>query len=312
MLAIDWAHTKDFAIYDGKTAELIPWTEVIKRVKGQDKAVIEHGAPLLYLYRIAKIVPTYTILPNFTAKERTRLGLEKSDLTDVKIIYDLASKNGLGEETALDGIDAWVAIPFSLLKLDDSKLRLIYLYHQFLYSLKAQIATNNLAKCMKRHFGDIENPTLFLLSQHIDEFELRCQNLRKEIEKLAPEPPDKIIKIRGISKWLWCGIIIFADPRLFETKSAYRKWCGLMDRKSINYKFSRNASRIYYLCADSLMTQRTPYWREIYDRTKEELSNREGYTHPHSGAMNRLMTAFANFVFVTVKEEGIAQQEILW
>ena len=128
--------------------------------------------------------------------------------------------------------------------------------------------------------------------------------MRKEIEKLVPEPPERIIGIKGIGKWLWSGIIIYADPRLFETKSAYRKWCGLMDRKSINHKFSRNASRIYYLCADSLMTHRSDHWREIYDKTKEELSNREGYTHPHSGAMNRLMTAFANFVYDIVKEEG--------
>jgi len=52
------------------------------------------------------------------------------------------------------------------------------------------------------------------------------------------------------------------------------------------------------------MKHRAPYWREIYDKTKTELNNRVGYTHPHNGAINRVATAFANFVYDTLKKEN--------
>ena len=314
MIAIDWAHTKDFAVYDGKDAKLIPWSwlegqgkkkscvSIVDLAKKHDRVIIEHGAPLMYLYRLVRSgVPVYTINPKEVATERERLGLDKgfgaeSDLQDAKIIYNIAiSKDGM--------------MP---LRLDDRQMQIVFLYHQYLYSLKAQNATSNLKKAVKRHFGDTDNATLLMFTIHKDEYERRCENLKKQIESLAPKPPTRILKIKGMSNWLWSGIIICADPRLFHSKSAYRKWCGLIDRKSINHQFSRNASRIYYLCAEQFVKQRTPHWRDIYDNAKEELSNRDGYTHPHGGAMNRVMTAFANYVFDVVREDGIVQQGELW
>lgn len=300
MLAIDWSHTRDFAIYNGKEAKIAPMSTLIGEVKKAGMVVIEFGAPLPVIYRLCRLVPTYTVEPKGVGRERENRGLPKyksgveDDLIDVRIIYDLAK----------DG-----AKP---VRLDDDRLKLIYLYHQFIYSQRAWLKTQQIKKAMRRHFGDTDNATLFLLSQHEGEYERRSESLRKEIERLAPNPPDSIARIKGMSKWLWAGIVITADPRLFATKSAYRKYIGLVDRKNINYQFSRNASKAYWLCADQFMRQNTPAWREIYDTTKEELSKREKYTHPHAGAMNRLMTAFANYVFEIVRKEGITVQGALW
>lgn len=296
MLAIDWAHTKDFAICNGKETKLVPWPEVMELAKQEDSAVIEHGAPYLYLYRLFKAVKTYTIPSEKVTAEREMLDVEKTDLTDAKIIYNLAAR--------ADGIRE--------LSLNDKVIRLTYLYHQYLYAVKGLVATGNLMRSMRRHFGDDSNPTLFLLSMHEDAFQDRCESLKKEIAELTPEPPAEVLRIKGMSKWLWAGIIICADPRLFPTKSAYRKWCGLLDKKSINYKFNRNASRAYWLCADQFIRQRTPGWREIYDKAKEELSNRGAYSHPHRGAVNRLMTRFANYVYDVVKEKGVIERGTLW
>lgn len=295
MLGIDWSHTKNFAVYNGKKAEIITWPEVIERSKKEGAAAIEHGAPILYLYRLAKTVPTYTIHAITVAEERERLDLEKSDLVDAQIIYSLANKDGLKP-----------------IELDDRVIQLAYLYHQYLYALKGMGQANNLMKAMKRQFGDKENATYFLLSQHKDEFERRCESLKKQIQPLVPIPPKRILKIKGMSTWLWAGIIIGADPRLFPSKSAYRKWCGLIDKKAINYEFVRKASRAYWLCADQFIRQRTPRWREVYDTAKEELTAREGYTHPHGGAMNRLMTRFAMYVYDVAKEDSIAEKGVLW
>lgn len=335
MLAIDWAHTKLFAVCNARTAELLPWPKVIEKAKAEKGAVIEAGAPLAYLYRLARAVPTYTVPGHVVAAERERRGHEKTDLNDARLIYAIAERAGGG----LDSNDSFVSFSApgpdgergpgagfddadSLctgsgagplrgpLQLEDDVLRLVYLYRQYLYTLKAKVASHNLYKAMRRHFGEASNATLFMLEQHDGEFEHRCASLQREIQRLAPEPPGQFIGLKGISKWLWAGIVICADPRLFDSKGAYRVYCGLTKRKDSGHRFSRNASRIYYLCADQLMRQRTPGWREIYDTAKEELAGREGYSHPHGGAMNRLMTAFANFVYDTVKEAGVAQQAV--
>lgn len=321
MLAIDWAHAKDWAIYDGKEARLVPWqwnengkkTTIADIAKWEGCAVIEHGAPLMYLYRLVRIVPTYTVSPNDVATEREYQGLEKSDLNDVKVIYELGEKAGLNSFSTIESFDGVSGQPrLKRLELEDHVIKLAYLYHQYLYALKGLNATQNLKKAMRRHFGDDGNATLFMLSLQEQQCENRCKGLKREISAVAPKPPQRIIAIKGMSKWLWAGIVICADPRLFPTKAAYKKWCGLVDRKSINHKFNRSASRIYWLCADQFIRQRSPQWRGIYDIAKEELSNRGGYTHPHSGAKNRLMTAFALFVFDIVKEDGIAEQRALW
>lgn len=300
MLAIDWSHTRDFAIYNGEQAKVVSINTLIGEAEKTDMVAIESGAPLQVIYRLCRLAPTYTIEPRDVAKERENRGLPKcksgveDDLVDARIIYDLVK----------DG-----ARP---IRLDDDRLKLIYLYHQFIYSQRAWLKTQQIKKAMRRHFGDADNATLFLLSQHEGEYDRRAESLRKEIERLVPVPPDSIAKIKGMSKWLWAGIVITADPRLFPTRAAYRKYIGLVDRKSINYQFSRNASKAYWLCADQFIKQNTPGWREIYDRTKEELSKRERYTHPHAGAMNRLMTAFANYVFEIVRKEGVTMQGELW
>lgn len=298
MIAIDWSHTRDFAVFGGDEAKIVPLNKLMDEAKTADMVVIEAGAPLLVIYRLCHLAPTYIVDTQRVAKERESRGLPKyktgieDDLVDARLIYDLVK----------DG-----ARPVNL---DDDRLRLIYLFHQYLYAQRAWLKTQQLKKAMRRHFGDTDNATLFLLSQHEDEYERRSESLRKEIERLAPIPPDSIARIKGMSKWLWAGIVITADPRLFPTKSAYRKYLGLMDRNNINHKFNRSARRAYWLITDQFVKQNTPGWRELYDECKARLSSRNDYTHPHRGALNRVATKFANFVWERRGE--ITYQGMLW
>ena len=317
MLAIDWSHTRDFAIFDGKEAKIIPLNKLIDEAKKSDMVVIESGAPLSVLYSLCRLTATYTIDTQQVAHERESRGFPKwksgiqDDLIDAKIIFDLAQSNK-GRDGFIDSKNLESPPARGPLKLDDDKLRLVYLYHQFLYTQRAWLKTQQIQRAVRRHFGDADNATLFLLSCHEDEYKRRLESLRKEIEQLAPNPPDSIAKIKGMSKWLWAGIVITADPRLFPTKSAYRKYLGLMDRDNINHKFNRNARRAYWLVIDQFIKHNTPAWRELYDEYKERLATRDGYTHPHGGALNRVATKFADFVWSEIKEKGIIHQAFLW
>jgi len=299
MLAIDWSHTRDFATYDGHEAKVVPLKELVDAVKGTDRLVIEAGAPVSVTYRLCRLCPTYAIDPQRVANLRKDKGLSpykngvEDDLVDAQLIYELGQ----------DG-----AKP---LTIDDDRLKLVYLYHQFMYMQRAGMKVRQVAAAAQKHFGQTSNPTLRIMEFNAESYEAQCEELKHTIERLAPTAPPSIGQLKGIGKWLWAGIIITANPMLFHTKAAYRKYIGLVDRKSINYKFNRNASRTYWLCADSFIKQRTPGWREIYDKAKEELASREKYTHPHGGATNRLMTAFANYVFEVTQKEGIGVQGLL-
>ena len=297
MLGIDWSHTRDFAVHDGKESAILPLDKMLVRAKEDGVVAIEAGAPVSVLYRLTRLCRVFLVSPFAVAQERERQGLPKrksgieDDLADAGIIWTLGQQPGLAPLT-----------------LADDRLRLARLYHEYLYALKAYKADGQLQKAIKRHFGDIESGTAFLVSQQAGDMEMRAEALKKEIVLFAPKAPASLLRIKGFSEWLWAGIVITADPRLFPTKQAYRTYCGLIDRKTNNHKFSRAARYVYWLAVDQFIKQNTPGYRELYDQAKEKLAAREGYTHPHGGAHNRVATAFANHVWDKVREHGVAQQ----
>lgn len=293
MLGIDWSHTKYFAIYDGENGQVVDKSKLLEMAKGQAVA-IEQGCPLSIAYELARKATLYYIPATSVANYRLEHGIEKTDLADAQVIWTLSQRDGLHPIT-----------------LNSQQLRLVYLYHQYFYHLQGRIALNNLYKSASRHFGDNLVDDLLLFPSAAQQMEQREEGLKTTIEKLVPVLPDKLANIKGFSRWLWAGIMVTADPRLFPSKSAYRIYCGLVDRKSIKYRFNRNASRAYWLLADQIIKQRTDGWRDIYDKVKAELLEREGYTHPHGGAMNRLRTALANYVWEVVHEEPLMFQGLM-
>ena len=54
MLALDWAHTRDFACFDGEQGFMLPFPQILELAKKQDRVAIEQGAPLTFLYRLVR------------------------------------------------------------------------------------------------------------------------------------------------------------------------------------------------------------------------------------------------------------------
>lgn len=303
LLGIDWSHTRNFAVYDGQAGSILPLEEMLRLAKEAGAVAIEQGAPISVLYRLVRTCSVFPVPPHAVAEARKEKGLdafkmgERDDLADAEIIWGLVA----GASMAAFGSFPPAPKP---LTLDDDRLRLVRLYHEYSYALRGQVALGNLHKAMRRHFGDEESGTAFLISCQQEEMERRAEALKAEIAKLAPEPPPLLLRLKGFSRWLWAGIVITADPKLFPSKGAYRKFCGLIDRRNSNYRFNRQARRAYWLVVDQFIKQRTPGWRELYDEWKEKLSRVDGYTHPHGGATNRVATAFANYVWAVVRDQG--------
>lgn len=296
MLAVDWSNVKGFAVYDGNKAFMVETLDnLLDLAKGQD-VITEESIPKLQQYNLTKVANLYLIPNDAVIRLREEKGLGKhkrgieDDLLDAQLIYEYAQNGGKKSES----------------HLDESKLELINMYYRFLYIQKHRQRVDNILRGIEMNFGrtTTESISAYLfdkLKELAKEYRVGEDALKEKIENLAFEPPRELGEIRGFSKWMWAGILATADPRIFPSKQAYRKYIGRVNKKNIDYKFSRKASHTYRIIAESLETWRAPYWRDLYDSEKERLSN-NGCSHPHGAALNRVGTKFANYVYDVVNK----------
>jgi len=178
MLAIDWSHTKNLTVYDGKKVSVIDRRSLLKWLAGESSLgvkskvkfkpasrgvgdesmmavksrlclqsstptiVLEQGCPISLIYDILKTgYQVSTISNRATQDYRVEHNIEKTDENDARIIYELAN-NGAKLETV---------------NFDDEFIQLHSLYNQYCRYQKARVAMQNMRKGYLRHFGDGES-----------------------------------------------------------------------------------------------------------------------------------------------------------
>ena len=108
MLGIDWSHTRDFAVHDGKEGAILPLDRMLARAREDGAVAIEAGAPVSVLYRLARLCKVFLVSPFAVAQERERRGLPKmksgteDDLIDAGIIWALGQQPGLAPLSLAD------------------------------------------------------------------------------------------------------------------------------------------------------------------------------------------------------------------
>ena len=287
MLAIDWAHTKELVLYDGKTFTKTNRKGLTKYLN-HDSVVMEQGAPISLSWFIFRKCPLYFMNAKKVAEYRRTNALEKSDEMDAMTIWMVAQNK--------DNI--------ILASLDKTEIKLAMLYHLYLTYQKARIALSNQVKGAKRYYGSFLDNQLSGLENSI--IEIKEKDLLKEIEKLTPKMPEDIDKIKGIGPRLWAGILCIANPKDFYSVNAYLKYCGLIDHKNINYNYNRDARVIYWLISDQIVKHRTPEYREFYDKAKLTLASKNPDWKPYrvnNAALNRLATVLAKDIYKTIKSQ---------
>ena len=279
--------------------------------------ILEQGCPLSLIYDILRTgCQVQTISNRATQDYRVDHGIEKSDEADAKLIYELAS-NGA---------------KLTPVSLDDKELQLLELYQRYKRYQKARVSMMNMRKAYIRQFGDREsrpfvksnsslNPSPVLEGdsesrvrvKSIDSFQLSPSDgtlpydigidtlkaaessCLKNIVKLTPPIPQSL-KIKGLGPRLWAGIIVTANPANFPNLSSYLRYCGLVNLDQLEHKWNRHARMLYHMLAEGVMKQRDEKFRPIYDKCKENITEKHPeYTklHIHNGALNRTATFLA-------------------
>jgi len=227
--------------------------------------------------------------------KREELGVEKTDETDATLIKALAEE-GIGR----------------LLSKDAKAVKLVHSYARYLKNQKARIALSNIWEGHKRYFGDwINSADKFAYEYSLEQIEAAEHSCLEDVERLSPNPPPQLHKLKGLGARLWGGIVACADPRLFQHQHQYLAYCGLTAGSRNSNKFSRKARVVYFLLAEQMLKQKNPEYRKIYDEAKQksvekhergECKCKYPKSHNHKVGLNRVSTALAKLIYDTKEE----------
>lgn len=334
MIAIDWSHTKDLATYDGKKVRIETIKSLLSRMakesmnavqstQGLHFAILEQGCPLSLIYQLTSHGVAVKLIDNHaTEAYRKEYNIDKTDENDAKILYILGNNGAVLQE----------------ITLDDKTMQMHDIYHQYCRYQKARVSMENMRKAHMRQYGAGEStmskkstifyhpaPDLSPYDIAIDTLHAREKTLLINLESISKDLPlfnmvggesmariQSIIAfqpptIKGLGRRIWLGLMVTANPSSFKCLSAYLRYCGLTeDTFKYTHHYNRHARMLYYMFAESVMKQKDPNFRPIYDKCKADIAAKHSdYTkgHIHNAAMTRLATFLAKKIY----QNGVAK-----
>ena len=274
--AVDWATKKDLAITkDGKKVKFIPATiesfdKFLDGLNGDKYQFYfeEGGGDSFKLLANKNGHKVFTTLGKNTDDRREKLGIEKTDENDVKIIFDMAKDNPelFREFALLDVITAKVCVLFKI--RSDTEQNLVRAKNR-LFSLDKRLELLNLGKD-KDKLLERQKDTINKLKK---QFELQT----KTLEKLVNQHPiwnSYLKNEKGIGGVVAGGLIAgIKRASKYDDKYSMRHYAGMITKKG-NQQFNHQLKRTLYFFIEGIIKARTPIWRELYDNMKTYYANK--------------------------------------
>lgn len=274
--AVDWATKKDLAITkDGKKIKFISATiegfsKFLNSLDGSKYQFYfeEGGGDSFKLLADRNSHKVFTTLGKNTDERREKLGIEKTDENDVKIIFDMAKDNPelFREFALLDIITAKICVLFKIRK--DTEENLVRAKNR-LFALNKRLELLDLGKT-KDKLLEKEKNTIDKLNE---QFILQT----KALEKLVSQHPIWEIYLKdekGIGAVVAGGLIAgIKRASKFDDKYSLRHYAGMITKKG-DQTFNHQLKRTLYFFIESIIKARTPKWRELYDNMKLYYANK--------------------------------------
>jgi len=274
--AIDWATKKDLAITkDGKKVKFISATiesfdKFLNSLNGDKYQFYfeEGGGDSFKLLANRNGHKVFTTLGKNTDDRREKLGIEKTDENDVKIIFDMAEDNPelFREFALLDLITAKICVLFKIRK--DTEENLVRAKNR-LFSLNKRLELLDLGKD-KDKLLERQKDTINKLKK---QFELQT----KTLEKLVNQHPiwnSYLKNEKGIGGVVAGGLIAgIKRASKYDDKYSMRHYAGMITKKG-NQQFNHQLKRTLYFFIEGIIKARTPIWRELYDNMKTYYANK--------------------------------------
>jgi len=241
---------------------------------------LERGCPRAELSQLASKNTIFLIDGALVKSRRDRLGLFKSDQSDVRLIRELA-KESRELFSELSNRDR-----------EDLAEQMAYAYYCRLSTLGASL--KNRQKAFLREFGH-ELPELTSLLASLEGVKKQSSNCFEPFADRA-----KALGIRGAGPRLLGGILITAKPSRFRSMSAYLAYSGLKGGSVLSGKYNRHLRGLYHQLGTSVVMHKDPAFYGLYTRIKHDLKLRfpdETPARIEGRVRNRLSTFLAKRVY---------------
>lgn len=307
LYAIDWAVKKKLQIYDIQKDKLksIPATlgafEKFLHNKKETQFYFEEGGGDSFKLQAERAGHEVFTIPGKQIKGyRDELRFAKSDTVDAVILGKFARTHPeeFYQFQPLDEITARIAILFKE-RLDTEKT--LVRTKNRLFALKIRLELINLDGYKDKVIKRKENVIKALEEEFKDQTKLLFQEVKKH-------PLNNYFEgIKGIGPATAAGLIAtIKRGSRFDDKYSLRHFAGMVKKKG-DQNFNHSLKRTLYFFCTAIIKNRTPFWRELYDKMKVYYKNK----HPdwkksrvNSYAMKFVETKFLDSVYKRIKEIG--------
>jgi len=268
--AVDWATKKDLAITkDGKKVKFIPATiesfdKFLEGLNGDKYRFYfeEGGGDSFKLLANRNNHKVFTTLGKNTEERREKLGIEKTDENDVKIIFDMAKDTPelFREYSLLDVTTAKICVLFKI--RSDTEENLVRAKNR-LFALDKRLELLDLGKG-KDKLLEKEKATIKALTE---KFKLQTNELDKLVEK-HPIWESYLKDEKGIGAVVAGGLIAgIKRASKYDSKYSLRHYAGMIEKKG-NQQFNHQLKRTLYFFCEGIIKNRKSKWRDVYDSRK--------------------------------------------
>jgi len=295
---LDWGRRKPHVIIrPTNSPEQIEWvpeeitTEELTKLEPHE-IYIETGCPYFVKYQLLQAGHrVYQIDGKITKWERTSLDLPKTDEIDATLI-------GMFEQSE-------PALFKELTEKDKQRLYLQFLVGQLDRYTRQCTRLKNTDSSLVAEFNKHDE----YIEQSINFLEERKEQLLSRISPLTYDEMKLLKDIKGVGPVLIADICAWANPDDFHCLTDYLLTIGYKaiykrnkQGKLVKMKKAcrTKAKRTFWQITDSFVKQRTPYWRELYDKRKQEFKEKYPDYRPgkiNGMAYNRVSTQFAKHVY---------------
>jgi len=298
--AIDWHTKKEIPIYDGKKIKKIPNSpfSIAEWAKGLEKRkhifLFEAGGGDFMKILLHRQGHTVLTMPGIHTKQfRDRIDVEKTDDTDVSLIYELYTKwveetvgRASSGTTVRSSSHPLSFYPFSELDCTISSLRLFVRRRDLVQ--EERIRENNRALIFNLTYSLTNTPkkeidkVQELQKTRVEDYKKEEASLTKQVNRMLGTLPiwtDKWKKIKGFGPNIVGGLIAELGRCQAQTRAQVRMFTSMVPREANlteSGKRRRNSNRIrglLYDAVEQIIKQKTPGWNEWYYRLKEKYAS---------------------------------------
>ena len=297
---VDWAVKNPHTVYINKKVQKMSNKELLQLAPAN--FYMETGCPYIILHKLlAKGSKIYQISGEKIKEVRSKTNQKKTDKLDAVIIRAYAMNS-----------------PKEFIELTQKgkdEVKLKFLMAQYRHFMKDCVRMKNCNKAYIKEFAECNK----LYETMIHELELAKREIVNKIRPLIKEETEVLQHIKGLGPRLLAGLMAEADPKRFNSKSAYLAYCGCKDftyykdpskgyvKGNLRGYYNHRAKTLLWQITKEVIMHKDSIYYPLYLKIKNDLKKRNVLLSKiaiNNKAINRIQTFIAKEVYTLLRKSG--------